>query len=130
MSGNKAIILYIEDNPDNRKLVTRILGASGYTVHTANDGAAGLAYVTENIPDLILVDLQLPEIDGLTVTRTLRTMEGLQNVPIVALTANVLREDREQSIAAGCNGFIQKPISVDQLPLQVESYLTPTREPK
>ena len=129
MSG-KAIILYIEDNPDNRKLVSRILGAAGFTVHTANDGAAGLAYVEEHIPDLILVDLQLPEIDGLTVTRILRTMARLQDVPIVALTANVLKEDREQSLAAGCNGFIQKPISVDQLPLQIESYLTPTREPK
>lgn len=129
MSGT-AIILYIEDNPDNRKLVTRILGASGYTVDTANDGAAGLAYVADHIPDLILVDLQLPEIDGLTVTRTLRTMEGLQDIPIIALTANVLREDREQSMAAGCNGFIQKPISVDQLPFQIESYLKPTREPK
>ena len=127
MSG-EPVILYIEDNPDNRKLVTRVLAIEGFTVHTANDGAAGLAYVKENIPDLILVDLQLPEIDGYTVTKTIRQMDKLENIPIVALTANVLKEDRERSKEAGCNGFIEKPISVDRLPEQVKSYLIPAVE--
>ena len=124
--SDKIVILYIEDNPDNRKLVSRVLKVEGFIVHTANDGLAGLAYVEEHIPDLILVDLQLPNIDGLAVTRTLRQMDGLQDIPIVALTANVQKEDREQSMAAGCNGFIEKPISVDCLPEQIKSYLSPT----
>ncbi len=122
--SDETVILYIEDNPDNRKLVTRVLGASGFVVHTANDGVEGFAYIENNLPDLILVDLQLPDIDGYAVTRTLRQMNKLNNVPIIALTANVLKEDRERSFAAGCNGFIEKPISVDQLPTQIESYLT------
>ena len=123
MSG-EPVILYIEDNPDNRKLVSRVLGAEGFIVHTVNDGPAGLAFVEENTPDLILVDLQLPDIDGYEVTRIMRQMERLKNTPIVALTANVLKEDRERSFAAGCDGFIQKPFSVDKLPNQIESYLS------
>lgn len=126
--SDEPVILYIEDNPDNRKLVARVLGAEGFTVHTANDGPAGLSFVKENKPDLILIDLQLPDIDGYEVTRTLRQMEGVKEIPIVALTANVLKEDRERSFAAGCNGFIQKPFSVDRLPLQVQSYLSQSLE--
>ncbi len=122
--SDEPVILYIEDNPDNRKLVSRVLGAEGFTVYTANDGPSGLAFVEETTPDLILVDLQLPDIDGYEVTRTLRQMDRLKNTPIVALTANVLKEDRERSFAAGCDGFIQKPFSVDKLPNQIKNYLS------
>ncbi|KAA3660287.1 MAG: response regulator [Chloroflexi bacterium] len=117
------VILYIEDNHDNRKLVSRILQAAGFTVYGVIDGRSGLAFVKETKPDLILVDLQLPEIDGYTVTTELRKMKALHNTPIVALTANVMKEDQEKSYAAGCNGFIHKPINVDLLPEQVNTYL-------
>ncbi len=117
------IILYIEDNHDNRKLVSRILQAAGYIVHGVIDGPSGLAFVRETKPDLILVDLQLPQIDGYTVATELRKMESLRSTPIVALTANVMKEDQEKSYAAGCNGFIHKPINVDLLPEQVKTYL-------
>jgi two-component system cell cycle response regulator DivK len=121
--SNGPVILYIEDNHDNRKLVSRILQAAGFTVHGVIDGRSGLDFVQETKPDLILVDLQLPEIDGYTVTTELRKMEDLHNTPIVALTANVMKEDQERSFAAGCNGFIHKPINVDLLPEQVNTYL-------
>lgn len=117
------IVLYIEDNHDNRKLVSRVLRAAGFTVYGVVDGPSGLAFVNKNTPDLILIDIQLPDIDGYTVTKELRKMESLVNIPIVALTANVMKEDQERSFAAGCNGFIQKPINVDLLPEQVETYL-------
>ena len=120
---NSPVILYIEDNHDNRKLVSRILQAAGYTVHGVVDGPSGLAFVQETKPDLILIDIQLPDIDGYTVTTELRKMEALYDTPIVALTANVMKEDQEKSIAVGCNGFIHKPINVDLLPEQVKRYL-------
>ncbi|MCA9924806.1 MAG: response regulator [Anaerolineales bacterium] len=120
---NNATILYIEDNHDNRKLVSRVLQAEGYIVYGAESGESGLAFVQEKVPDLILIDLQLPHIDGYTVTAELRKMQSLVDTPIVALTANVMKEDQERSAAAGCNGFIQKPINVDLLPTLVEAYL-------
>ena len=116
-------ILYIEDNKDNRKLVTRVLQAAGFDVATVEDGMKGLVFVKENTPDLILIDLQLPELDGYTVTKELRKMPKLKDTPIIALTANVLKEDRDRSFAAGCNGFIHKPIDVDRLPEQLATFL-------
>ncbi|MCP5095033.1 MAG: response regulator [Chloroflexi bacterium] len=118
------VILYIEDNLDNRKLVSRVLQASGFIVYGVEDGAKGLAFVAKQIPDLILMDLQLPEVDGYTITKEMRKMEKLTAIPIVALTANVLKEDKERSKKAGCDGFIHKPIDVDLLPAQIESYLS------
>ncbi len=124
MTQNHPTILYIEDNRDNRKLVNRVLSAAGFDVIGVCDGFAGLDYVQNQTPDLILIDLQLPQIDGYTVTSKLRELSRLRETPIVALTANVLKEDRERSFQAGCNGFINKPINVDLLPRQVESYLS------
>lgn len=117
------LILYIEDNNDNRKLVKRILSVEGFEVHGVIDGLAGLDFVQHTTPDLILIDIQLPNVDGYTITEELCKMPHLANVPIVALTANVLQEDQEKSLAAGCVGFIHKPISVDELPQQVNAFL-------
>jgi two-component system cell cycle response regulator DivK len=125
MDGAK--VLYIEDNVENRILVKRVLEAEGYVVLEADGGTDGLQIVQEEAPDLILMDINLPEIDGYEVTTRLRQMEGLSNVPIVALTANVLKGDRERSLDSGCDGYIQKPIDVDLLPAQIAAFLRQAR---
>ncbi|MCR4407228.1 MAG: response regulator [Anaerolineae bacterium] len=119
----QAVILYIEDNPENRLLVRRVLEAEGYTVVEATDGPSGLEAARQLPPNLILLDINLPEIDGYQMVSRLRSVPGLSTVPIIALTANVMKGDRERTLAAGCNGYIQKPIDVDTLPAQIASYL-------
>ncbi len=125
MTGKR--ILYIEDNPDNRMLVHRVLTAEGYTLIEAPDGAAGLRAVEENTPDLILVDINLPDVDGYEITSRIRMIPKLAHIPIVAMTANVMHGDREKSLAAGCDGYIQKPIDIDLLPAQVAKFLSRSR---
>jgi two-component system cell cycle response regulator DivK len=122
-------VLYIEDNVENRILVKRVLEVEGYVVLEADDGIDGLRLVREEAPDLILIDINLPEVDGYEITTRLRQMEGLSNIPIVALTANVLKGDRERSLDAGCDGYIQKPIDVDLLPAQIAAFLRQARRP-
>jgi two-component system cell cycle response regulator DivK len=116
-------ILYIEDNPENRLLVKRILEAEGYSVAEAMDGPGGLEVAAQVQPDLILLDINLPEIDGYDLARRFREMPGLQKVPILAVTANVMKGDRERTLEAGCDGYVQKPIDVDRLPQQVKAAL-------
>ncbi|HHS96502.1 MAG TPA: response regulator [Chloroflexi bacterium] len=116
-------ILYIEDNPENRLLVRRILEAEGYTVVEAEDAPSGLEAAQNVSPDLILLDINLPEMDGYEFTARLRQTPGLKEIPIVALTANVMKGDRERTLAAGCDGYIQKPIDVDELPRQIARFL-------
>jgi len=116
-------ILYIEDNPGNRLLVKRILEVEGYKVVEATSGLDGLSAAESMQLDLILVDINLPELDGYELTRRLKQIKRLAGVPIIAMTANVMKGDREKSLAAGCDGYIQKPIDVDQLPVQVADYL-------
>lgn len=118
-----AHILYIEDNVGNRALVKRILEAEGHSVSEAVDGPSGLKMAAEGKFDLILLDINLPEIDGYDLARRLRGMPNLRTVPILALTANVMQGDRERTLAAGCDGYIQKPIDVDRLPDQVMAAL-------
>lgn len=116
-------ILYIEDNPDNRLLLRRVLMVEGYIVEEAADGPTGLYMVETNPPDLVLIDINLPEIDGYEVTARLRQLPSMLGVPIIAVTANVMKGDREKTLAAGCDGYIQKPIDIDLLPSQIESFL-------
>jgi two-component system cell cycle response regulator DivK len=118
-----ARILYIEDNLTNRLLVKRILMVEDHTVLEAKDGMAGLRIAEQEVPDLILVDINMPDMDGYEVTERLRKISALRKIPIVALTANVLRGDRERSLEAGCDGYIQKPLDVDMLPSQIEAFL-------
>ena len=120
-------ILYIEDNFENRILVKRVLEVEGYVVLEADDGPSGMRIAEQEVPDLILMDINLPEIDGYEVTARLRQIPTLAHVPIVALTAYVLKGDRERSLAAGCDGYIQKPIDVDLLPAQIAAFLRETR---
>ena len=116
-------ILYIEDNLENRLLMRRVLMAEGYVVEEASDGNDGLQQAAASPPDLILIDINLPEIDGYEVTARLKQLPILTGVPIVAVTANVMKGDREKTLAAGCDGYIQKPIDIDLLPSLLESFL-------
>jgi len=122
-----AKILYIEDNTSNRMLVKRVLMAESHIVLEAEGGLQGIEVAREHLPDLILVDINMPDIDGYEVTARLRQIPELGRVPIVALTANALHGDRERSLAAGCDGYIQKPLDVDMLPSQIEVFLRPSR---
>lgn len=116
-------ILYIEDNNDNRLLIRRVLQAEGYEIIEAIDGRAGLQRAADARPDLILMDINLPEIDGYELTARLKQVSSLNRVPIIAVTANVMKGDREKTLAAGCDGYIQKPIDIDLLPSQIERFL-------
>ena len=121
MSG--AVILYIEDNIDNRTLIRRILTAEGYELMEAGNAKEAMEILNSIRPGLILMDINMPDVDGYTLTAQIRATSGFEGVPIVALTANVMRGDRERSLEAGCDGYIQKPIDIDLLPQQIERYL-------
>jgi two-component system, cell cycle response regulator DivK len=116
-------VLYVEDDAESRLLIRRILQAEGYEVLEAKDAADGLESATQQRPDLVLIDINLPEVDGLTLARQIKAVPDLAATPVVALTANVMRGDRERSLGAGCDGYIQKPIDVDLLPKQISGYL-------
>lgn len=118
-----ATVLYIEDDRPSRVLVRRVLEAEGFRVVEAIDGPAGLDLAQTERPELILVDINMPEMDGFEVTARLRALPELGAVPIIALTANVMKGDRERTLAAGCSGYIQKPIDVDLLPVQLAAFL-------
>lgn len=120
-------VLYIEDNPDNRLLVQRVLMAEGYQVIVTSNATDGLKLAESERPNLILVDINMPEVDGYTVTGQLRKMPHLARVPIIALTANVMKGDREKTLAAGCDGYIQKPIDIDQFPKQLTRFIEEAR---
>ncbi len=117
-------ILYIEDDVPNRVLVKRVLEAEGFQVLEAGSGSQGLDVARTERPALILVDISMPTMDGFEVTARLRAMPELRAVPIIALTANVMKGDRERTLAAGCAGYIEKPIDVDLLPRQLATYLS------
>ncbi len=118
-----AHILVVEDNEINMELVRDILRAYGYRVGEAFNGKECLAYIEQETPNLILMDLQLPDIDGYTIVRQLRQQERFQALPIVAVTAFAMKGDREKAMAAGCTGVIIKPIDTRAFPRQVEAYL-------
>jgi two-component system cell cycle response regulator DivK len=126
MEAQSTTVLYIEDNIPNRVLIRRVLQAEGYDVVEAGSAMEGLELAKEHQPDLILVDVNLPEIDGLTFTHHLRQDPQLKGVSVVALTANVMEGDRERTLSAGCDGYIQKPIDVDSFPNQVRRFLERT----
>jgi two-component system cell cycle response regulator DivK len=119
----KATILYVEDNPENRLLVRRVLMSEDYEVIEASNATEALATIKKQHPDLILMDINMPEVDGYTLTMRIKTMPEFQTVPIIALTANVMRGDREKSLEAGCDGYIQKPIDIDTIVSNIERYL-------
>jgi two-component system cell cycle response regulator DivK len=124
--STKATILYVEDNSDNRKLVRRVLEVEGYAVIEAKDGLQAMECLQSGVIDLALMDINMPDMDGYTLTARIKAMPRFANLPIVAVTANVMRGDRERSLQAGCDGYIQKPIDIDILSQQIEKFLTRT----
>ena len=121
---NTLKVLYVEDNPDNRLLVRRILMADDFEVLEAANARDALHVIQSDKPDLILMDINMPEIDGYTLTTRIKAIPDMHEVPIIALTANVMKGDRERSLEAGCDGYIQKPIDVDSLPKLVNQFIS------
>jgi signal transduction histidine kinase len=121
-------ILYIEDSPDNRMLVRALLPASQYTIVEAEDGLAGIAAALREEPALILLDINLPGIDGYEVGVALRSFPALRVTPIIAVTAYAMEGDRERTLVAGCDGYITKPLDADAFPGQVAEFLRGKRE--
>lgn len=119
----KATILYVEDNSDNRTLVRRILLSEDYAMLEAVNAFDALNILKDNRPDLILMDINMPDMDGYTLTAKIRALPGFERIPILALTANVMRGDKEKTLEAGCDGYIQKPLDIDQLIREVERFL-------
>jgi two-component system, cell cycle response regulator DivK len=118
-----ARILCVEDNPQNMRLVRKMLNNAGYEVIEAVDGTSAINTALSARPDLILMDVNLPDIDGLEVTGRLREAVEMRNVPIIALTANAMHGDRERCLAAGCSGYIPKPITKSELLNTVSHFL-------
>jgi two-component system cell cycle response regulator DivK len=116
-------ILVVEDNPKNMKLVRDVLQFSGYEVIEATSGEDGVRLAEQEIPDLILMDLQLPGIDGAEALRQIRVRHAAHDVPVVAVTAFAMDEDRERAFASGFNGYVEKPIDVRGLAQQVRDFL-------
>jgi two-component system cell cycle response regulator DivK len=116
-------ILVVEDNPLNLKLVRDVLTAFGFDVVAAASGEEGVSLAATSSPDLVLMDLQLPGIDGYEALRLLRQNPALESVPVVAVTAFAMSEDRERTAREGFDGYLGKPISVGALPTQVGDFL-------
>ncbi|MGA2853058.1 MAG: response regulator [Verrucomicrobiota bacterium] len=124
----KPKVLLIEDNEQNRYLATFLLEKHGYTVESASDGPAGIELAKTVKPALILLDIQLPVMDGYTVAGELRKNPGLKNIPIIAVTSYAMVGDREKSLAAGCNGYLEKPINPDTFVTEIERFLPQKNE--
>ena len=118
-----AEILIIEDNPLNMELARDLLEARGYEVREAATAQEGIDAIQDRRPDLVLMDVQLPGMDGLTATRIIRKDRNLSDLIIVALTAHAMKGDEQKVLEAGCNGYISKPIDTRQFPAQIAGFL-------
>ncbi len=116
-------ILVVEDNPMNMELVADILENHGYTVVKVTTGADAIPQVREILPDLVLMDIQLPGLDGLTVTSILKDSPDTREIPVIALTAHAMRGDEEKARQAGCDGYVSKPINTRELPITISNFL-------
>ncbi len=115
-------ILYVEDNFENRVLIRRVLESEGYQMTEASTAAAAFAQIEKQIPDLILMDINMPDMDGYTLTEKIKEKPEHKDIPVIAVTANVMRGDKERALKSGCDGYIQKPIDIDLLTEQIERY--------
>lgn len=124
MNGKK--ILYIEDNPQNMRLIKRLLGIEGYEVIGAADGLKGISMALREKPDLILMDIHLPGIDGIETTSRIKSMNELSHIPIIALTAAAMRGDKERIVGSGCDDYLAKPVNKDELMKKLQEYMPTT----
>jgi CheY-like chemotaxis protein len=122
--NNQPLILVVEDAPDNQVLLEQVFQDSGYRVTCIQDGQAALNWLETNQPDLILLDLSLPEIDGWEVARQLKACDRTAKIPIVAVTAHAMKGDKESAIASGCDDYLTKPLDIDLLEACVKQWLT------
>jgi CheY-like chemotaxis protein len=116
-------ILVVEDNDTNMYLIKFILEKSGYEVIEAREGAVGVELAVKEKPDLVIMDIRLPDIDGLEATKRIRASKGNHKIPIVAITSFAMAGDREEALAAGCTDYIEKPINPDTFVAEIEKYL-------
>ena len=117
------VILVVEDNERNLKLLRDVLEYAGYDVRVARTGEDGVTLAVKEPPDLVLMDLQLPGIDGMEALRQLRASPRTSDIPVVAVTAQAMKQDRERALEAGFDGYVEKPISVRAFPEQVRRFL-------
>jgi CheY-like chemotaxis protein len=122
-------ILVIDDNELNLKLLRWLLEKRGYVVHTAGDAQTARISVRTVQPRLVLMDIQLPDVDGLQLTREFKADPDLRHIPVVAVTSYAMKGDREKSLEAGCDGYITKPIDTHQFPLEIEKFLRSGQKP-
>ena len=120
-------VLYIEDNPLNMRLVRKLVDSFGYQAICAANGTDGLALVESERPDIILTDINLPDIDGLQIAGQLKANEETRHIPVIAITANAMHGDRERCLEAGCDAYIAKPIARQELK-NILAFYTPTCE--
>jgi len=123
-----AKILYIEDNPHNMRLVRKMLKMGGYQVSEAVNGKEGLAASKDQQPDLILLDINLPDMDGIEVCSQLKSSDDTSYIPVVALTANAMHGDRERFLEAGMDGYLAKPITRNELLNTVRQFVKQSRD--
>ena len=121
-----ARVLIIEDNPDNMELAVFLLESAGHTVLSASDAEAGLALAREQLPNLILMDIQLPGMDGLKATALLKQDDATRNIAVIALSALAMKGDEERILAAGCDGYIAKPMGVRKFQSTIAELLVGT----
>lgn len=116
-------VLVIEDNRDNMTLIVDVLESLDYDVIQAKDGEQGVAFARSECPDLILMDLSLPKIDGWEATQTIKAQDELKHIPIIALTAHAMVGDRERALEAGCDDYMTKPINLQTLAMKLTKFL-------
>lgn len=121
--ARKLKVLYIEDDLVNMALVRKLLKVEGVQFLEASNGWAGIAVAQTHLPDLILMDMNMPDMDGYEATRRIKSLPELQHIPVVALTANAMERDKQRSLDAGCQGHITKPIDIDTFAKQVMEYI-------
>jgi CheY-like chemotaxis protein len=122
-TGRRAVILVVEDNPANQMLIEAVLHDHGYVVNLARSAPEALASIQADRPDLVLMDIQLPGQDGLSLTRQLKADPAQASIPVVAITAHAMVSDRQLSVDAGCVGYITKPFDTRLLGSQIEGFL-------
>jgi CheY-like chemotaxis protein len=125
MSNTKKTILLVEDNEDNLVVYRTILEHVGYSVIEARDGEEGVNRARQHLPDLILMDISIPKIDGWEATQRLKSEDSTRAIPIIALTAHALEEDRQKAVQAGCDGYLAKPVEPRRVVQEVERFVGP-----